>query len=128
MLLPICCLLAGCVTSASGPRFDALPKAPASANQARVYVFRSSVFYLAQAPYVARAPVLIDGGAVGTMTNGGFLIVDVVSGHHSITVTAATDQTTKGFDAAGGSEVYIQVYDKSRMEGVAPALAGGVSL
>jgi hypothetical protein len=61
---------------------------------------------------------------VGTVTNGGFIVFDVVSGRHSITITAATDQTTKGFDAPAGSEVYIQVYDKSRMEGVAPALAG----
>lgn len=123
-LLTTALFLAGCVTSPTGPTFSALPQSPVAADQIRLYVFRNKVLYLAQAPYTARAPVVIDGRVAGHVVNGGFLRLDIPAGEHLIAVTANADQTVRYFKAPGGSEVYIQVYDKTRMEGVAPALAG----
>lgn len=119
-----CCVLASCATSASGPSFDAVPQTSIAADHARVYVFRAKVLYLAQAPYIARAPILLDGRTIGNLSNGGFLKVDIAAGRHSVIATAGLDQTGKIFDAPAGSEIYVEVYDKTRMEGARAAPAG----
>jgi len=122
-------VLFGCAVSASGPSFSNLPQSPLTADQVRVYVFRDKVLYLAQAPHVVRATIAIDGRTVGYLANGGFLIADVPAGHHSVSAASAAYLTVRDFDVAPGSDVYVQVYDKTRMQGVpiiAAAAVGGV--
>jgi hypothetical protein len=123
------CLLVGCVTSASGPRFDTVQQKAIAPGQARLYVFRAKVLYLAQAPYIASAPILLDGRVVGSIANGGVLTADFPSDSrtvHSVVATAGSDQTGKLFAADAGSEVYVEVYDKTRMEGARAAPAAVV--
>jgi hypothetical protein len=123
-------VLFGCaVVSASGPQFSSLPQSPLAADQVRVYAFRDKVLYLAQAPHVVRATIAVDGRTVGSLANGGFLMADVPTGHHSVSAASASYLTVRYFDAVPGSEVYVQVYDKTRMQGVpiiAAVAVGGV--
>jgi Protein of unknown function (DUF2846) len=108
-------LLAGCVTSASGPRFDETMQPTVAPNQTRVYIYREKVFYLAQAPYIAAGEVAIDGRVVGRVPNGGYLALVVAPGQHRITAIAGNDRTTRPFGAVGGSSVYVQLLDKTRI-------------
>ena len=65
-------VVVSCVTSASGPRFSAMQQAPLPAGQARVFVLRDTVLYLAQGPGIGRPEVAIDGRVIGYLENGGF--------------------------------------------------------
>ena len=123
-ILIVCALFTGCSTSASGPSFESLPQQPIAAGQSRIYVFRTNEFYLAQAPYIANAPILLDGQPVAKLKNGGFVKLDVQAGPHSISALAGSDRSTRNVDAGAGTEVYVQLYDKSRMSGVGPAVGG----
>jgi hypothetical protein len=126
--LSLLLLVSGCVTNASGPRFDQIPPSDLSAGYGRIYAFREEVFYIVQAPHIVRPEVAIDGQPIGGLANGGFLTADIPAGRHAFTVVSRgplADQSVKYFDLASGSHVYIEVYDKSRMEG-ARAAAGAV--
>jgi Protein of unknown function (DUF2846) len=123
VLVVICGLFGACATNASGPNFSELRTTPLGDEQARVYVFRDKVFYAVQAPYIVKAKILIDGREIGNLANGGFLVSKVEAGQHSISATSASDITIKYFYAAPESEIYIEIYDKTRMEG-ARAAAG----
>jgi Protein of unknown function (DUF2846) len=121
-------LVAGCATNASGPPFDQIAQGMLAAGYARVYVFREKVFYVVQALHIVRADVAIDGRPIGGLTNGGFLTADVPAGRHVVSVASRgviADQSVKYFDVASGNRVYVEVYDKSRMEG-ARAASGAV--
>jgi hypothetical protein len=121
-------LLAGCVTNAVGPRFGTVPHAALAAGQARVYVFRDKVLYLAQGPGIGRPEVAIDGRVIGNLENGGFLTADVAGGIHTVSVGVRGAQTRRGFTATFGEQIFIDVYDKTRMagaRGIAAGLAGG---
>jgi hypothetical protein len=123
LLVAICGLFDACATNASGPNFTELPTTPLGDDQARVYVFRDKVFYAVQAPYIVKAQILIDGREIGNLSNGGFVMSDIAAGQHSISATSASELTVKYFYAAPESRSYIEVYDKTRMEG-ARAAAG----
>jgi hypothetical protein len=125
VLLLACLILVNCSTNASGPRFENVPKEPLAQNQSRVYVFRDKVPYAVQAPHIVKAEIAIDGTVIGNLENGGFLTTDITAGRHSISATSASDPTIKYFDAAPESEIYIEVYDKTRMEGA--RAAGGAA-
>ena len=116
-------LLAGCVTNASGPSFDQFAAAPPTASQDAVYVFRDKVFYAAQAPYIVRSTILIDNQPVGMVTNGGFIVANVGLGRHYIIAQSGAEPTIRYFDALPGRPVYIQIWDRTRMEGTR-AVAG----
>jgi hypothetical protein len=110
-------LLFGCVESATGPTFSEQAQPNASEGFARIFVYRDKVLYLAQAPYIVRAQIAIDGQIVGSLANGGYLVTSVAAGHHSITAGSGPYQTTRSFDARGSGDGYIEIADKSRMEG-----------
>ena len=116
-------LLAGCVTNASGPSFDQVTITPPTASQAVVYVFRDKVFYAAQAPYIVRSTILIDNQPVGMVANGGFIVANVGLGRHYIVAESGAERTIRYFDALPGHPVYVQIWDRTRMEG-ARAVAG----
>ncbi len=116
--------LSACAVSAEGPSFDTVSDAPPDLNTAKVYVFRDKVLYLAQAPYIARPQVTLDGSPIGDLKNGGFLSVNVSVGHHSLVIEPGPDQSRISFDLQGKSTAYLAVYDKTRMEGANAALAG----
>jgi hypothetical protein len=109
--------LAGCTTTASGPSFSQQIQPSAPAGYIRVFVYRDNVFYLVQAPYVVRADITIDGRLVGSLANGGYLLTTVTLGHHVVTAGSGQYQTTQAFDARSAGDGYIEVADKSRMEG-----------
>jgi hypothetical protein len=116
------------MTNASGPAFDQFSQGSPAAGYVRVFIFRDKVFYVVEAPHIVRADVSIDGRSIGGLANGGFLTADIPAGRHVVTVASRgvmADQSTKYFDAANGSRVYVEVYDKSRMEGARGA-AGAV--
>jgi hypothetical protein len=125
-VLIVALLLVGCsTTNASGPKFSAADEAAGSPNQSRVYVFRDNVFYAMQAPYIVRSGIAIDGSPIGELANSGFLIANIAPGPHLISATSADDSTIKAFTTTPGSKTYIEIYDKTRMEG-ARAAAGEV--
>jgi hypothetical protein len=123
-LAGILLVLAACGTNASGPRFGELHEPPVSAGQVRVYIFRGKATYLAQAPSVVRAQIEIDGRPIGGLENGGFLTADLSAGPHTIAAVSGSDSTVKSFQATGRGDVYVEVWDKTRMEGAAPLAAG----
>jgi hypothetical protein len=121
--------LAGCGIwnariSASGPLFSAVPQSPLAVGQARIFVLRDKVLYLAQGPGIGRREVAIDGRVIGYLEDGGFLMDDVSAGLHSVSIGVGGAQTTRGFAVEPGEEAFINVDDKSRMMG-ARALATG---
>lgn len=124
ILLVAAATLAGCVTEATGPRFT--PRAPPVAGQARVYVFRDKVLYLAQGPGVGKPEVAIDRRVIGHLENGGFLAADVPAGMHIVSIGTGEAETARGFTVAPGGEEFIEVLDKSRMAG-ARALGAGIT-
>jgi hypothetical protein len=124
LLAGILLVLAACGTNASGPRFGELHEAPVSAGQVRVYIFRGKATYLAQAPSVVRAQIELDGRLIGGLENGGFLTADLPAGPHTIAAVSGSDRTVKSFQATGRGDVYVEVWDKTRMEGAAPLAAG----
>lgn len=124
ILLVAAATLAGCVTEASGPRFTA--QAPLIAGQARIYVLREKVFYLAQGPGIGKPEVAIDRRVIGHLENGGFLTADVPAGTHTVSVGTGEAETARGFIVAPGGEEFIDVLDKSRMAG-ARALGAGIT-
>jgi hypothetical protein len=120
-------LLTACGSiNASGPNFTELSTKPLAENHARVYVFRDSVFYAMQASYIAKSQIFIDGQIIGWLANGGFVTTDISAGQHFITATSAGDPTTKYFNAVPATNIYIEIYDKTRMEG-ARAAAGAAT-
>jgi hypothetical protein len=126
--LSLLLLVSGCVTNASGPRFDQIPPSDLSAGNGRIYAFREKVFYIVQARHIVRPEVAIDGQPIGGLANGGYLTADIPAGRHAFTVVSRgplADQSVKYFDLVSGNRVYIEVYDKSRMEG-ARAVGGAV--
>jgi hypothetical protein len=123
-LLALLVTLSGCVSNASGPRFNSLNQSPPPSGQARVYVLRENVVYLAQAPYIAKPAVDIDGHTIGYLQNGGFLVANTPAGEHALTVGFGSEPTIRGFAAAPGNEVFFEAYDKSRMTGARAAVAG----
>ena len=123
----LCALtVAGCATSASGPVFSNQTAPVAPNGYARVYVFRDKVLYLAQAPYIAQTQITIDGHIIGSLTNGGYLVTNVAAGRHSLTAGSGAYQTTRNFDAASSGDGYIEIIDKTRMEGARMAAEGAV--
>lgn len=121
------CFLAACgATNASGPSFDAVAMSPPS-NAAEVYVFRDRVAYAMQAPHVVRVEVAIDGRFIGGLANGGFLMVAVSPGRHVMTVGPAGDMTGGYFVVPAGSVAFLEVSDKTRMEGARAATAGAAA-
>ena len=123
-LLAVVC--SGCAVNASGPGFNTVPRPPIAGDEIRIYAFRERVLYLVQAPHVVRAALSVDGRTIGHLVNGSFLIIDVPAGRHSVGAASGADQTVKIFDAPTGAEVFVEVWDKTRMEGV-PALAAGAA-
>ena len=117
MALIACLTVSACATSATGPAFNPQARQSAASGYARVYVFRDKVFYLAQAPYIVRAQIAIDGQIVGSLANCGYLVTSVAAGPHSITAGSGPYQTTRSFDSRGSGDGYIEIADKSRMEG-----------
>jgi hypothetical protein len=47
---------------------------PLASGQARVFVLRDKVLYLAQGPGIGRPEVAVDGQVIGSLENGGFLM------------------------------------------------------
>ena len=127
-LFSICMSLVvmGCATEATGPAFSTQHLPPAPTGYARVYIFRDNVLYLAQAPYVQRAQITMDGRAFGNLANGSYVVVNVQAGRHSITVGSGAYQTTRPFVAGSYGDGYIEVADMTRMEGARWALEGAV--
>ena len=116
--------MAGCgSTNANGPRFAEVPQSPVSTSQVRIYALRDKVFYAVQAAHIVKAQITVDGRVVGNLMNGGFLSVDVLAGRHNIAAASGSDETMKGFESLGGSEVYFEVWDKTRMQGARAAPA-----
>jgi hypothetical protein len=112
--------LVGCTTgstNASGPTFGTADEAPVSQKISRVYIFRENVLYVVQAPHIVRSEIAIDGNPIGGLANGGFLVADIVPGPHFISATSANEPTIKSFMTTPGSKTYIEIYDKTRMEG-----------
>jgi hypothetical protein len=124
ILLVAAATLVGCVTEASGPRFTA--RAPLIAGQARIYVLRDKVLYLAQGPGIGKPEVAIDRRVIGHLENGGFLTTDVPAGVHTVSIGTGEAETARGFTVAPGGEEFIDVLDKSRMAG-ARALSAGIA-
>ena len=116
-------LLPGCATNASGPSFNQFAAIPLAAAQDAVFVFRDKVFYAAQAPYIVRSTIPIDNQPVGMVANGGFIVANVGLGWHYIVAASGAERTIRYFDALPGRPVYIQIWDRTRMEG-ARAVAG----
>ncbi len=117
-------ILAGCVTSATGPKFTAASQDALGGSQGRIYVLRQNAAYVVQAPYIARPQVAVDGRAVGILRNGGYLVVDVPAGEHSLSMGFGSEPTVRTFTIAPGGSVYFVAYDKTRMEGARWAAAG----
>jgi hypothetical protein len=116
----------GCAESASGPVFSG--EAILQPNATHLYIFRDHVTYLAQAPYISRPPVVIDGRVIGTLPNGGYLAVTLAPGQHQITIGSGRYWTTSYFKASEG-DGYIEVADKTRMQGarmVGEAASGAI--
>jgi hypothetical protein len=124
----LCCTLtlAACATSATGPTFSSQTPPAAPNGYVRVYLFRDKVLYLAQAPYIAQAQIAIDGRTVGNLANGGYLVTNIVAGRHSITSGSGAYQTTRVFDAASSGDGYIEIIDKTRMEGARMVAEGAI--
>jgi len=129
--------LAACANNAGGMKFDQLTQRQLEQGQARVYFFRDKVFYVVQAPHVVTANVSIDGRQVGRLNNGGFVTMTIPAGRHSFTIWSGTDRrernadfpcpcyTDWNLDVPTGSNIYFQVWDKTRMEGA--RAAGGLA-
>lgn len=127
ILAAVAGILASCATtSASGPKFDPAALGPPAPGQARLYVYRDKVFYLAQAPTVAQADITVDGRSVGRLANGGFLTADLPVGPHVVAAASGADRTSRYIEIGPGA-VYVEVFDKTRMEGARalPAAAAG---
>ena len=103
-------LLAGCATNANGPAFNSQTDPTAPTGYARVYVFRDKVLYLAQAPYVVRTQIAIDGRIVGNFTNGGYLVTNVAAGQHAIAAGSGEYQTIRPFNAASSGDGYTEMH------------------
>ena len=119
--------VAACAQNANGVRFDQIPRNQLKQDQANIYFFRDKVFYVVQAPYIVTANVTMDGQQIGGLKNGGFILTTVLAGKHYFTVWSGTDRTDWFSNVPAGSNIYFQVWDKTRMEGaraVNDALAG----
>jgi hypothetical protein len=113
--------LPACVKNASGVMFDQAPQTQLAQGQARVYLYREKVVYLAQAPHVVSAEIEIDGRLIGAIKNGGFIAVVIPAGRHQYSAGVGANQTTWYLEAASGSTAYFQIWDKTRMEGARAA-------
>ena len=118
--------LSGCATSATGPTFNSEAGPTPPLGFVRVYVFRDKVLYLAQAPYIAQTQIAVDGHIVGRVANGGYIVTNVAAGRHSITAGFGAYQTSRDFDAASSGDGYIEITDKTRMEGTRMIVEGAV--
>jgi len=118
-------LLFGCATSADGPTFSSEVQTTAPPGYVKVYVFRDHVLYLAQAPYIVRAEIVIDGRPVGALLNGAYLSIDIPAGVHRIVAQSGDYYTTRDFTADSGTG-YIEISDWTRMEGARMAVEGGI--
>lgn len=118
-------VLAGCAMTADGPTFSTQAHTPIPPGYTRVYMFRDRVLYLAQAPYVVRAEIVLDGHPVGALLNGAYLSIDIPAGVHKIIAQSAGYYTMRDFTADTGTG-YIEISDWTRMEGARMAVEGGV--
>jgi hypothetical protein len=119
-------MLSGCATDATDPTFNSINQPAAPSGYARVYIFRDRVLYLAQAPYVEKAQITIDGHVFGNLANGSYLIANVASGPHSLIASSGSYQTAMTFVAAPSGDGFIEISDRTRMEGARMAVEGAV--
>lgn len=115
--------LTGCVQSANGLKFNQVTQRSLEHGQARVYLFRGRVTYLAQASAVVSARLQMDGKTIGGLKNGGFVELDVPAGRHFFTAGTQPELTAWYLDVPAATNVYFRIWDKTRMEG-ARATAG----
>ncbi len=127
--LVLAAFLTGCVTNASGPSFDAMSPPPLADGMSRIYVYREHAAYIAQASTIVSAHVTIDGLPVADLENGGFAWLDLPAGRHVISAQSGLDRTARRFYSAPGANGYIEVWDKTRMEGArfAAVVAAGAA-
>jgi hypothetical protein len=123
----LCLMVMGCVAEATGPAFNTQGPAPVPIGYTRVYVFRDKVLYLAQAPYVVRAQIEIDGRPIGALLNGSYLSVNLSRGPHSLIAQSGEYYTTRTFTVENGSVGYIEISDMTRMEGGRMLAAGALA-
>jgi hypothetical protein len=84
------------------------------------------VLYLAQAPYVEKAQIAVDGRVVGDLANGGYIVVNVSAGSHLLIAASGPYRTIVPFIAASSGDGYIEISDKTRMEGARMAAEGAI--
>jgi hypothetical protein len=116
-LLALAATVAACSVAVTGPRFSEQPLQVAPQGFTRAYIFRDKRFYLAQASYVARPQVARDDQPIGSLPNGSYLAANISAGRHSVTVGAGDYRTVRYFDARANGNGFIEITDKSRMEG-----------
>jgi hypothetical protein len=124
LALGLTAALTGCVSNATGPRFGGISQAPPAAGQGRVYVLRENVLYLAQAPYIAKPAVAVDGRVIGYLQNGGYLAADVPAGEHALIMGFGSEPTIRGFAVPPGGAAFFETYDKTRVAGSRAFVAG----
>jgi hypothetical protein len=125
--LLFCTAVSACVTNAGGPSFIEAPRSGSDAALDRVYVYRDHATYLTQAPQIVRAQVSIDGKPIGGLANGGYFVATVASGAHYLSAASSNELTLRHFTAAPGQDVFVEIYDKTRMEGARAFVAGGIA-
>lgn len=80
VLIGTTAILQGCSTMATGPQFAVSASPPE--GKAEIYVYRPDQEYAK-----AAAPDLtIDGAKVGTIQNGGYMMLNVAPGQHTIDI------------------------------------------
>jgi hypothetical protein len=129
-VLFLCLSMTACVTNAEGPAFNSQPQVPAPSGYTHIYVFRDKVLYLAQAPYITRTRISIDGRLCGSLANGGYLVINLAPGRHTIAASSDGYETVRDFESDLSGSGYVEITDLTRMAGarlLAEAAVGGIT-
>lgn len=108
-LIPFICLTI-LVSCATGKKFK--PESQPKDDVSRLYVYRPWAF----AGSIGRPDIRIDGKEYGTLTNGGYAVIDLTSGDH-ILEFIRMGNTSLGkyqFMLTGGKDHYLRYEDSSR--------------